>query len=261
MLRHYDAIGLLRPAEVDRHSGYRSYTAEQLHRLNRIVALKDLGFTLEQVHSMVDETVSGESLRGMLQLRRAQLAEQIASDRGRLARVEARLQLIEGETHVDASSVVVKSVPAQRVVEVSAISPSFEPNDVGPTITPLYPQLIDTLTAAGTPFGGPSVAYYELVEPGDDWGGPVRVHTSFPTTADSAPEGVDLVELPALETAATLLHHGPMQNADLSIQVIAEWAAANGYRMIGLSREVYLECHSPDQSDWITELQVAIEPA
>ena len=41
MLRHYDAIGLLRPAQVDPPSGYRLYRAAQLSRLNRIIALKD----------------------------------------------------------------------------------------------------------------------------------------------------------------------------------------------------------------------------
>lgn len=46
MLRHYDAIGLLTPARVDPHSGYRSYQVGQLAQLNRIVALKELGFTV-----------------------------------------------------------------------------------------------------------------------------------------------------------------------------------------------------------------------
>ena len=54
MLRHYDTTGLLRPARVDPASGYRFYEAAQLARLNRIVALKDLGFTLEQVAAMLD---------------------------------------------------------------------------------------------------------------------------------------------------------------------------------------------------------------
>ena len=62
MLRHYDAIGLLRPAAVDRATGYRSYEAQQLARLNRIVALKDLGFTLQQVQSILDDKVSVEEL-------------------------------------------------------------------------------------------------------------------------------------------------------------------------------------------------------
>ena len=43
MLRHYDAIGLLPPAHVDPHTGYRYYTASQLKVLNRVIALKDLG--------------------------------------------------------------------------------------------------------------------------------------------------------------------------------------------------------------------------
>ncbi len=58
MLRHYDALGLLQPAYVDQVSGYRSYEAKQLSRLNRIVALKGLGFTLQQVQSILDDKVS-----------------------------------------------------------------------------------------------------------------------------------------------------------------------------------------------------------
>ena len=73
MLRHYDAIGLLRPAHVDPVTGYRFYQAAQLADLNRIVALKDLGFTLEQVRVLLDEDVSVEQVRGMLALRRADL--------------------------------------------------------------------------------------------------------------------------------------------------------------------------------------------
>ena len=71
MLRHYDAIGLLQPAYVDRATGYRSYDAGQLSRLNLIVGLKGLGLTLEQVRSILDDEVSVEELHGMLRLRRA----------------------------------------------------------------------------------------------------------------------------------------------------------------------------------------------
>src|SRR6516225_2680115 len=97
MLRHYDAIGLLEPVCVDPATGYRFYEAGQLSRLNRIVALKNLGFTLHQVASILDDQVTTAELRGMLKLRHAELHEQIATDVGRLAQVEARLLAIEGE--------------------------------------------------------------------------------------------------------------------------------------------------------------------
>src|SRR5262245_37245452 len=87
MLRHYDAIGLLRPAHVDPATGYRSYETGQLGRLNRIVALKDLGFTLEQVRSILDEKIGVEELRGMLRLRRAEVQDRIATDTTRLAQL------------------------------------------------------------------------------------------------------------------------------------------------------------------------------
>ncbi|CAM5483743.1 MerR family transcriptional regulator OS=Streptomyces microflavus OX=1919 GN=Smic_47630 PE=4 SV=1 [Streptomyces microflavus] len=95
MLRHYDAIGLLRPDRTDPATGYRFYGAAQLARLNRIIALKDLGFTLQQVRAVLDEQVGPEELRGMLRLRRAELAEAVAAASARLAQVEARLRSIE----------------------------------------------------------------------------------------------------------------------------------------------------------------------
>ena len=111
MLRHYDAIGLLRPAHVDGATGYRSYEAQQLSRLNRIVALKDLGFTLEHVRSVLDDKVGVEELRGMLVLRQAQLQAQIATDTARLAQVEARLHLVEREGAMPTEDIQIKRLP------------------------------------------------------------------------------------------------------------------------------------------------------
>jgi DNA-binding transcriptional MerR regulator len=80
MLRHYDAIGLLRPAAVDPATGYRFYRAYQLGQLNRILALKDLGITLEQLRAILDGQVNTDQLEGMLRLRQAQLRAQIAAE-------------------------------------------------------------------------------------------------------------------------------------------------------------------------------------
>ena len=103
MLRHYDTIGLLRPACVDPVSGYRFYQASQLAELNRVIALKELGFTLQQVQSILAEKVSAAELRGMLKLRRAEIQAMLEAETTRLARVEARLLTIEDEAGVSAS--------------------------------------------------------------------------------------------------------------------------------------------------------------
>ena len=43
MLRHYDEIGLLKPAEIDHFTDYRYYREDQLPIAGRIAALKDMG--------------------------------------------------------------------------------------------------------------------------------------------------------------------------------------------------------------------------
>jgi DNA-binding transcriptional MerR regulator len=95
MLRHYDEIGLLSPDRVDPATGYRYYAAHQLARLHRLVALRDLGFNLEQIGPVLDEDLTVDELRGMLRMRREQ---------ARLRRVEAHLRALEGSDSLDVSA-------------------------------------------------------------------------------------------------------------------------------------------------------------
>lgn len=155
MLRHYDAIGLLRPAHVDPHSGYRFYEADQLARLNRVIALKELGFTLEQVGSILDEQIGAEELRGMLRLRQAELETALAEAAGRLAQVGARLRAIESEGHMPTQDVVIKRIPPVRLAELSGVAAGFGPGEIGPVIQPLYEELCARLEAAGVTGFGP----------------------------------------------------------------------------------------------------------
>lgn len=250
MLRHYDALGLLAPAYVDPATGYRSYEAAQLALLNRIVALKDLGFTLEQVRSILDDEVSAEELRGMLRLRQAELSAQLTADAARLAQVEARLRIIETEGVMPVDEVQVKCIPAVRVAELTGTAASFEPASIGPVIGPLYQQLCRLLERADVTSTGPGIAYYEEAPDGG-----VLVHASLPVHADPLDEyEFAVVDLPAIERAATNVHPGAMDDVMGSIQTLARWMADNGYRSAGYNRELYIAT-GEDPSTWVTELQ------
>ncbi|MDJ0342031.1 MerR family transcriptional regulator [Streptomyces sp. H10-C2] len=255
MLHHYDAIGLLRPARTDPASNYRFYEAGQLSRLNRIIALKDLGFSLQQVRSILDEQVSAEQLRGMLRLRRAELAETMAAAATRLTRVEARLRTIESEGRMTTDDVVVKRIPAVRVAELTGAAAGFDPEHIGPVIGPLYDELCRRLEAAGVAVTGPGVAYYEDTPEGD---GAITVHAGMTVTAEPR-DGHDfaMVDLPAIESAATIVHHGSMDNILSTVQTLARWTDTAGFRATGYARELYLECPE-DRDKWVTELQEPI---
>ncbi|MET7795482.1 MerR family transcriptional regulator [Streptomyces decoyicus] len=304
MLRHYDAIGLLRPARTDPVSGYRYYEAAQLARLNRIIALKDLGFSLQQVGAILAEEVSVPELRGMLRLRRAELEASLAAAGARLAQVEARLRTIESEGRMSADDVVVKHTGSVLLAELSGIAASYGPEDIGPVIQPLYGELCRRLETAGVTPAGPGLAYYEdapetpetrtpaadspeartpaaktAEEHGPTWAREaIVVHAGIviteealakagatangtpgrPGTTSVTPTptglGFDVVTLPALDCAATVVHRGPMSRILPTVQNLAHWIDANGYRSAGYARELYLEC-PPDQEKWVTEIQ------
>ncbi|MBB5933978.1 MerR family transcriptional regulator [Streptomyces zagrosensis] len=260
MLRHYDAIGLLRPAHVDPYTSYRGYEASQLARLNRVIALKDLGFTLQQVRSVLDEEVSVGELRGMLRLRQAEVGAAMAADAARLAGIEARLQTIESEGTMSASEVVVKTVPGARVAELTGTAESFGPEHIGPVIGPLYEELFRRLAAAGVTPTGAAIAYYDEA-PGSALEGAVTVHAAVPVGVTSAAgQPFQIVDLPGIEQAATIVHRGSMDAIVPTAQTLARWADANGYRSTGYARELYLDCEGPTDS-WVTEMQEPVTRA
>ncbi|MEU2628356.1 MerR family transcriptional regulator [Kitasatospora sp. NPDC007106] len=254
MLRHYDATGLLRPAHVDPATGYRHYTAAQLARLNRIIALKDLGLSLRQVQEILDERVTTEELRAMLRLRRAELEEAMAAAAARLVQVEARLRAIESEGCMPINDVVIKSVPVVRVAELTAIAASFDPEDIGPVIGPLYGELFRRLDAAGITPAGPGVAYYEDAPEGD---GKITVHAAVQVSAPLRDGALRVLDLPPLGEAATIVHRGSMDAVLPAAQALARWIDENGYQAAGHPREINLECPA-NHDDWVTELQAPV---
>ncbi|MYU32448.1 MerR family transcriptional regulator [Streptomyces sp. SID8358] len=256
MLRHYDALGLLRPDRTDPATGYRYYGAAQLARLNRLIALKDLGLTLQQVGAVLDERLDAEELRGMLRLRRAELEAAMAAAAARLTQVEARLRSIESEGRMPENDVMAKRIPAVRVAELTATAAGYQPQDISPVVGPLYARLFPLLAAAGVGPTGPGIARYEDAPDGD---GAVTVHAGVTVAAPPGPlgdTGVTVVELPAFE-AATIVHRGSMDDVLATEQVLARWLDAHGRNGAGYAREVSLECPE-DRTGWVTELQLPL---
>ncbi len=117
-LRHYDQCGLLKPNELDPDTSYRYYSLDQLARLNRILALKELGFPLEQIAHLLEENLSLEQLRGMFTLKQAQTQQLIDAEQARLTRIAARLSYVEQEGKMPAYEVLLKQVDPLLVASI-----------------------------------------------------------------------------------------------------------------------------------------------
>ena len=261
-LRHYDDLGLLKPAEVDRFTGYRYYSASQLPRLNRVLALKDLGFSLDQVARLVEEGVSPEQLRGMLRLRQAEQAARVREEQARLARVEARLSQIEQETSMSKYDVVIKTVEPLRVAAVRGVIPTYSQQGG------LWSELYAYLGRHRAQFAGPCLTLYyedgyterdvdaEVCQP---ISGPVP-----PAAGDGGASGrVRVHDVPG-GLMACAIHHGPYATLNQAYDAILRWIEANGYRLAGPSRDVYLQATgegNQNEPDCVTEVQLPVEKA
>jgi predicted transcriptional regulator YdeE/DNA-binding transcriptional MerR regulator len=117
-LRYYDQLSLLKPAHIDRFNGYRYYSLEQLPRLYRILALKDLDFSLEQIQGLMRVDLPTETLQGLLSDKLTELRERITSEKARLSRVESYLNQLARPQKESTYPVVLKSVPDYTIASV-----------------------------------------------------------------------------------------------------------------------------------------------
>lgn len=97
-LRHYARLGLLKPAWVDRFSGYRFYTLDQFSRLEHIREMQALGFTLEQIKGMLEQDLNTQRWRELLTRKRIEVIQKLRSEEVRLQQVEILLAQTQSQT-------------------------------------------------------------------------------------------------------------------------------------------------------------------
>jgi DNA-binding transcriptional MerR regulator len=255
-LRHYDEIGLLKPVTVDRLTGYRYYSTAQLPRLNRILALKDLGFSLDQIEYALAESVSADQLRGMLKLKRAEIAQRLADEQERLARIEARLRHIEQEDDMPNYDIVLKTVAPMRVAARRITIPT---NDQVPDyLGPAFMEVAEYVQGQGAKASGAYLALWHTpteVYSNEDAEAIVPIDRQLPTS-----ERVQVYELPQAQMAS-VVHHGNFADFTQGHAALLTWIEANGYRVVGPFREIYIHHNREDLSDSTTEIQFPVEKA
>ncbi len=252
-LRYYDEIDLLKPAEVDQFTGYRFYSAEQLPRLNRILALKDLDLSLAQIGELLDGDLPAEQIRGMFRMKQAEMKGRVKEEQARLARVERRLRQIEQEGTMSTEEVVIKSIPAMKIAAVREVISTYG------DISQLYGALFKHTGRHRARPAAPALAvYYDEGYRESD----IDVEAAVPVSKD-IPDGerVKVRELPGVEEMACVVHRGSYDNFSEPYSRLLTWIEANGYRICGPNREVYIKGPGllTKPSQYVTELQIPVE--
>ena len=239
-LHHYGERGLLEPAMIDASTGYRFYSVEQLPRLNRILALKDLGFSLDQISRLISDDVPAEQLRGMLALKQAEIERQLTDGRTRLMRVEARLRQIESEDEPSPYEVVLKRVPRTNIAATRAVVPTI--GDMVEYRCALYDALYEEMDRLGEEPGAPEYALYHDLEYSE-----TDIDMEAAVAVGKLPEGnpgedgrLTFRELSAVGEMASVVHRGSAWDIPQATVALLTWVGENGYSAAGPYREIHL---------------------
>ncbi len=252
-LRHYDEIGLLKPGFVDQETGYRYYTSDQLFRLHRIMAYKQLGLTLEEIAGVLDDP---GRMTLFLQMKRRELEAEIQTNQRRLQEIASLLGLIEEEQKMD-YSVVVKELPEVIAASMRTTVPGYD------TYFEIVPKMGDEMRRQGAVCREPAYCF-TIYHDGEYREHDIDVEICEAVT-QACPDS-DMVRYKTIEgypRAACVLHKGPYSTLGQAYASVFKWIEDNGYRPAGLPRESYIDgiWNRESEDEWLTEVQVPLEDA
>jgi len=238
-LRFYDQLGLLQPAHIDAQTGYRYYSIRQLPRLNSILALKELGLSLEQIGPLIKDKISPAELRAMLTMKRAQLEQSLREEESRLRQIESRIAQIDSQGSVGNYDVVVKQIAA---IPFLSLRWSCEGMDEAV-------RMVRTVAEDGMRLIKPALRDKLTVVARNDFDDDkLDLEIGFSLTCASntnvriaGSHVLTASELPAVDTMATLVRTGTNAASHCAFGTIGGWIEANGFEVAGPCREVFLE--------------------
>lgn len=251
-LRHYDSIGLLQPEKVDNFTGYRYYSASQMPRLNRVLTLKDIGFSLDEIALILDKNMDSERLQTLLELKHVEIADKIKAEQERLSRVENLMKICKQEAFSMSYNIVLKDIEPRRVAALRDTIPNYSEQGH------LWEELGGHIRQHGAKIVPPCMVIYhdpgykeesvdaEVVEP---------IIGELPDT-----DRIKVKVLEGVKEMAAVVHKGPFQTLHMAYSAISKWIEDNRYEIIGAQRELYIkgEWLTDDPNEYITEIQFPV---
>lgn len=254
-LRHYDDIGLLKPCHVDQTTGYRYYSSDQLLSLHRILALKQIGFSLSEIIEVMDKNMSMDRMIDYLEGKQSAISKTIEYEQAKLNQVQSYLKNLKQEVIFIMHNVVLRELPEVIVASMRKKIPNYE------AFNTIYPEMGKYMKEQNVKCATPGYCF-TLYHDGEYKESDIDVEicesvTDFAKDSDQ----VKFKKIEAVKTAACVIHKGPYNTIGLAYGAATKWIEENDYDIIGLPRESYIDgiWNKDNPQEWLTEIQIPIK--
>lgn len=226
-LRYYDEQKLLIPVYVDEENGYRYYAAGQMAQLNRIIALKNMGFSIDDIRKIID----GAEEKSFLLEKKQEILKELAVLTEKLSQVESYLAR---ESMNLSAPVLIKEIPEAIVCTMKHRIKSYD------ALFELMPQMGAQMEMLDCKCAQPAYCFTHYLESGykeED----ILVEICEAVTEKKQDSG-DIVfkVLPKVPMAACIFHKGSYDTLHKSYAILLQYIEENGYAICGNIRESYI---------------------
>ena len=257
-LRHYDACDLLKPAKVAPSTGYRYYAIGQLQQLNQIVALKEVGFSLDEIAHILRNNPTQDQLRGMLKAQLAVAESAIKSAQLRRERIQARLNHFDAEENMPTYEVTLKSAKGLMVASIREEIPTIE--QVPQRLGAMFGTIAQWITTHRVPSGLPLTIYHNESHTHENIDTECAIIIPV-STADKIANPIPPITIrqiaAAPHMATTMVSDETHESHSHAYRAIGQWIETHGYRMVGPPQELYYG--APHSGSYAAEIQFPVE--
>jgi DNA-binding transcriptional MerR regulator len=261
-LRYYDELGLLKPAKLDSFTGYRYYSADQLPRLHRIIALKEMGLSLEEIARLLQDDVSISHILDLLHTKQESQKRRLENELERLKWVEDWISEVERENKLPAYEIILKKVPPVQVVSVITTLPNtFDVKPVWGQASSVMREIVDHIFKSSSQIVGPMIVIFPNEISRED---NIECELALPVSQDVPSKGeIQCKELPGYDQMVTTIHKGGVNSGAPANIALAKWFETNDYQIIGPHRNVVLidyKIVGPDRDIYFADTQSSSPP-
>lgn len=255
MLRYYDEVGLLKPAYVQEETGYRLYNTAQIEQVNRIVFLRNTGFSVEEIKELIAEW-SSNKVKEALERRCDEIKIHIKEQEEHLGLIKTALKDLEEEKEQLSSQVIVKSVPSYNVFSLRRQVENYFCE------SSIWIALGQEVTRRKLPMDERTSCFtiYHPLEEGSPY---VDIEVCAVCKEPTYSEGeFSYRQVEAVERAASVMVYGPFENINGVYQKVAKWLEENSqYTLTGESRQISHRGpqNESDEMKYVTELLIVLK--